>query len=60
MASIVFTLIFGVLTGIAGFGGSAVFEAVLMLGILGLAHMAVVAGRHTRDAALDRVAPRGD
>lgn len=55
MPSIVFTLIFGVLAGVAGFGGSSAFEAVLMLGILGLAHMMIVAGRRAREGALDRV-----
>jgi hypothetical protein len=57
--SILFTLILGVLAGIAALGGSAPFETVLLLGVLGVAHMAVVAGRHTREVAFSRV-QRGD
>lgn len=45
MSSIVFTLLFGLLSGIAGFVGSASFETVLMLGLLGLMHLSVVAAR---------------
>lgn len=52
MSSVAFTLIFGVLAGIAGFGGAGAFETVLMLGMLGLTHMAVVAGRNAREGAL--------
>lgn len=48
MSSIVFTLVFGILAGIAAFMGSAPFETVLMLGLLGLTHIYVVA---TREAA---------
>ncbi len=47
MSSIVFTLLFGLLSGIAGFVGSASFETVLMLGLLGLMHLSVVAARKT-------------
>jgi hypothetical protein len=53
--SIIFTLIFGVLTGLAGIGGAGPFETVLMLGVIGLAHMTLVAERHAREAALSPV-----
>jgi hypothetical protein len=49
MSSIVFTLLFGLLSGIAGFVGSASFEMVLMLGLLGLMHLSVVAARKADD-----------
>ncbi len=52
MASILVTLVFGVLAGIAGLTGAAPFETVLMLGVLGLTHMMVVAERREREAAL--------
>jgi hypothetical protein len=45
MSSVMFTLLFGLLSGIAGFVGSASFETVLMLGLLGLMHLSVVAAR---------------
>jgi hypothetical protein len=45
VSAVVFTLLFGLLSGIAGFVGSAWFETVLMLGLLGLTHLTVVAGR---------------
>jgi asparagine N-glycosylation enzyme membrane subunit Stt3 len=45
MSSIVFTLVFGLLAGIAGFVGTASFEMVLVLGLLGLLHLSVVAAR---------------
>jgi hypothetical protein len=45
MSSIVFTLLFGMLSGVAGFVGSSSFETVLMLGMLGLMHLSVVAGK---------------
>ncbi len=60
MTSILFTLIFGVLAGVAGIGGAGPFETVLILGVLGLAHLTVVAGRQPREAVLiDRSARRG-
>jgi len=37
------------LSGIAGFVGSASFEMVLMLGLLGLMHLSVVAARKADD-----------
>jgi hypothetical protein len=40
-----FTLLFGLLSGIAGFVGSASFETVLMLGLLGIMHLSVVSAR---------------
>ncbi len=45
MSAVVFTLLFGLLSGIAGFVGSASFETVLMLGLLGLMHLSVVSAR---------------
>ena len=45
MSAVVFTLLFGILSGIAGFVGSAPFEMVLTLGLLGLMHLSVVAAR---------------
>lgn len=45
MSSIVFTLLFGLLAGIAGFVGTASFETVLVLGLLGLMHLSVIAAR---------------
>jgi len=52
MSSIVFTLLFGLLSGIAGFVGSASFETVLMLGLLGLMHLSVVAARKAAPTAI--------
>jgi len=45
MSSLVFTLLFGLLAGIAGFVGTASFETVLVLGLLGLLHLSVIAAR---------------
>jgi hypothetical protein len=45
MSPLVFTLLFGLLLGIAGFVGSSSFEVVLGLGLLGLMHLSVVAAR---------------
>jgi hypothetical protein len=45
MSSVVFTLLFGMLSGIAGFVDSASFETVLLLGLLGLMHLTVVSAR---------------
>jgi hypothetical protein len=45
MSSVMFTLLFGLLSGVAGFVGSASFETVLMLGLLGLMHLSVVSAR---------------
>jgi len=52
MSSIVFTLLFGLLSGIAGFVGSASFEMVLILGLLGLMHLSVVAARKADDTMI--------
>lgn len=60
MPSILFTLIIGVLAGIAALGGSTPLELVLMLGVLGISHMAVVAGREAREAGFDRGVRRRD
>jgi hypothetical protein len=49
MSSIVFTLLFGLLSGIAGFVGSASFEVVLMLGLLGLMHLSAVAAHKNEE-----------
>jgi len=45
MSSVMFTLLFGLLSGVAGFVGSTSFETVLMLGLLGLMHLSVVSAR---------------
>ncbi len=50
MSSVAFTLLFGVLGGIAGFAGSAPFEVVMSLGLLGIAHLSLVAARKAREA----------
>lgn len=52
MSSIVFTLLFGMLSGIAGFVGGASFEMVLMLGLLGITHLSLVAARKADPAAI--------
>jgi hypothetical protein len=49
MSPIVFTLLFGLLSGIAGFVGSASFEVVLMLGLLGLMHLSAVAAHKNEE-----------
>ncbi len=49
VSPVVFTLLFGLLSGIAGFVGGSSFEAVLMLGLLGLTHLTVVAGRQANE-----------
>lgn len=50
MTSIMFALILGVLAGIAAFGGATSLEMVLMLGVLGLAHMTDIAAREAPEA----------
>jgi hypothetical protein len=45
MSSVMFTLLFGMLSGIAGFVDSASFETVLLLGLLGLMHLTVASAR---------------
>ncbi len=52
MSSVMFTLLFGMLSGIAGFVDSASFETVLLLGLLGLMHLSVVAARKTSGAMI--------
>ena len=49
MSSIAFTLLFGFLSGIAGFVGSASFETVLMLGMIGIMHLSLVSARKSGD-----------
>ncbi len=51
MYSLIFTLLFGLLTGIAGFVGRAPFETVLMLGLIGIAHLHLVQTRRARTEA---------
>jgi len=50
MSSVVFTLLFGVLSGLAGFVGSAPFEVVIGLGLIGITHFSIVAARKAREA----------
>ena len=45
MSSVTFTLLFGLLSGIAAVVGSAPFETVLMLGLIGIAHFHLVEAR---------------
>lgn len=52
MSSVAFSLLFGLLSGIAGFVGSDSFETVLMLGLLGLMHLSVVAARKADSTAI--------
>jgi hypothetical protein len=52
MSAIVFALLFGLLSGIAGFVGQAQFDAVLLLGLLGLTHMAVIARRKENETII--------
>jgi len=52
MSSVMFTLLFGMLSGIAGFVDSASFEMVLMLGLLGLMHLSVVSARKANGAMI--------
>ncbi len=54
MSAVVFALLFGLLSGIAGFAGSASFETVLMLGLLGLMHLSVVAGRQANEKIIGK------
>jgi hypothetical protein len=58
MSSVAFTLLFGLLSGIAGFVGSDSFEVVLMLGLLGLMHLSVVAARKANATAIRDDIPR--
>lgn len=53
MTSILFTLILGVLAGVAALGGATPLEMVLALGVLGLAHMTIVAGRQVSEVTLE-------
>ena len=50
MSSVMFTLLFGMLSGIAGFVDGPSFEMVLMLGLLGLMHLSVVSARKASNA----------
>ena len=52
MSSVVFTLLFGMLSGIAGFVGSASFETVMILGLLGITHLSLVAARKAGPTAI--------
>lgn len=52
MSSLVFTLLFGLLSGIAGFVGKSSFEVVLVLGLIGLMHLSVTAARRDNEAII--------
>lgn len=52
MSAVMFTLLFGLLSGIAAFVGNAPFETVLMLGLLGLMHLSVVSARKADEIAV--------
>jgi hypothetical protein len=58
MSSVTFTLLFGLLSGIAAFGGSAPFETVFALGLLGLMHLSVVAARKADAGIVPQDIPR--
>ncbi|MGH7915355.1 MAG: hypothetical protein ACREPW_12020 [Candidatus Binataceae bacterium] len=58
MSAIVFTLLFGLLAGIAGFVGSASFEVVLMLGLLGLMHLSIVSAHKANGTIIRKEIPR--
>ena len=52
MSSVMFTLLFGMLSGIAGFVDSVSFETVLMLGLLGIMHLSVVSARKATNSMI--------
>lgn len=52
MSSVMFTLLFGMLSGIAGFVDSVSFETVLMLGLLGIMHLSLVSARKANDTMI--------
>jgi hypothetical protein len=52
MSSVMFALLFGLLLGFAGFVGSAPFETVLMLALLGLTHLSVVSARNAHGTTI--------
>jgi hypothetical protein len=52
MSSVMFTLLFGMLSGIAGFMDSVSFETVLMLGLLGIMHLSLVSARKATDTTI--------
>jgi hypothetical protein len=55
MSSIVFTLLFGMLSGIAGFlGSSGMFEIILGLGLIGLSHYSLLAARKSEELSSAR------
>jgi hypothetical protein len=53
-----FTLLFGMLSGIAGFVDGASFETVLTLGLLGLMHLSLVAARKANGTMIREDVPR--
>jgi hypothetical protein len=57
MSSVVFTLLLGVLGGIAGFAGSAPFEIVMSLGLLGIAHLSLVSARKAKEVSTQSQSP---
>jgi hypothetical protein len=52
MSSVMFTLLFGMLSGIAGFMDSVSFETVLMLGLLGIMHLSLVSARKATNTTI--------
>jgi hypothetical protein len=58
MSSVMFTLLFGMLSGIAGFVDGASFETVLTLGLLGLMHLSLVAARKANGTMIREDIPR--
>lgn len=55
MPSLLFTLLFGLLIGISAFVGRVPFEAVLMLGLIALTHIAVVSERQASELSDDQI-----
>jgi hypothetical protein len=55
MSSIAFALLFGMLSGIAGFVGSTgMFEVILGLGLIGLSRYSLLAARKTQELSAAR------
>ena len=54
MSSIVFALLFGMLSGIAGFLGNGMFEVVLGLGLIGLSHYSLIGARKSQELSTVR------
>ena len=59
VSSALFSLLFGVLSGAAGFlRNVSAFEMVLTLGLIGLMHLTVVAGRQSNGKIVREDIPR--